>query len=277
MTRVADQALDFFVLLGDTIYADEGLSPAGDWPDHWTRALSTGGLRELSRSTSLIATWDDHEVDNDWSWDDDAALVPPALQAFRDAVPQRTGPSGAIWRSLRWGAALEVFVLDCRSERRGDAYLSAAQLAWLQGGLSASTARFKIIANSVPITDLTGAYLGSGDIGWNAAPPQRRQILDHIDTNGIEGVLWLAGDVHWGAIATVGRPGARGASQHEVFCGPAGSRINLLARTVGEDARFDAVCFERNTVTFEADPATGIVVVTFEGDTGPILTRTLQL
>ncbi|MEZ4237606.1 MAG: hypothetical protein R3F59_15950 [Myxococcota bacterium] len=36
---------DFFLLPGDTIYADEGLSCPGQYPEHWTRALATEGLR----------------------------------------------------------------------------------------------------------------------------------------------------------------------------------------------------------------------------------------
>lgn len=278
MTRVAGQKLDFVCLLGDTIYADEGLRPAGDWPDHWTDALSTAGLRDLTLQTSVVATWDDHEVNNDWTWADDGDLVPPALEAYLDALPQRRGPAGSrIWRSLRWGDAVELFVLDCRGETSGSDYVSPEQLAFLKDGLRQSAARFKVILNSVPITDLTDAYFGSDDVGWLGYPAQREELFAHIAEHAISGVLWVTGDVHWGTIATVGKPGTRDAGQWEVFCGPAGSTINVLALGVDEGAQFDAVYFDWNTVVFEADPVTGKVVVTVEGDQATLLTRTLQV
>lgn len=277
MSRVATQKLDFFLLLGDTIYADEGFSPAGQYPEHWTNALSTAGLRDLTLSTSVVATWDDHEVNNDWSWEDDSALIPAALEAYRDGIPQRKGPGGSlIWRSLKWGDAIELFVLDCRGERQNGNYVSSEQLDWLKNSLASSTARFKIILNSVPITDLDSAYFGSGDVGWTGYPNQREELLAWIADQSISGILWLTGDVHWGTIATVGKPGTRDSSMWEVFCGPAGSTINLLASTVDEDEQFSAVYLDWNTVTFEANPDTGTVLVSVEGDTGTILTRSFR-
>lgn len=277
LSRVAEQKLDFFVLLGDTIYADEGLRPAGDWEGRWDDALAVDGLRTLTASTSVVATWDDHEVTNDWSWADDAVDAVAAYDAFRRAVPLRDGPGGSrIWRQLAWGSAVELFVLDCRSERIDGDYISPEQMEWLKAALLASTATFKIVVNSVPITDMDDVYFGIGaDDRWDGYPEQRSEILDFIADNAIAGVLWIAGDFHWGAVATIGRPGDPHDDRHEVFCGPAGSLVNPLALLAGPD-HYPVVVDTWNAVVFEADPQAGTIRIVFEGDTGIVAEHTLS-
>jgi alkaline phosphatase D len=278
LSRVAEQKLDFFLLLGDTIYADEGIVPAGDWEGHWDDALLVGGLRELTASTSVVATWDDHEVDNDWTWEEAGDDALTALDAFLRALPLRRGTVGSgLWRKLSWGDAVDLFVLDCRGERIDGDYVSPEQMQWLKDGLLASTARFKIVLNSVPITDMDDVYLGLGDDDrWDGYPAQRTEILDWITDHAIPGVLWVAGDFHWGAIASIGRPGEAYDGLTEVFCGPAGSLVNPLANLAGPD-HYPVVVRDWNAVTFEADPDAGTIRVVFEGDQGPLTERTLVL
>jgi phosphodiesterase/alkaline phosphatase D-like protein len=275
LSRVAEDPvkLDFFLLLGDTIYADEGLSPAGDWEGHWDTALATDGLRDISSAASLVATWDDHEVDNDflvWEQPDEVAA---GLIAFQRAIPQRPGPSRLMWRKLSWGTALDVFVMDCRGERSPGAYVSDAQRDWLEQELLASQARFKVIVNSVPITDMDDILFGiANSDGWMDYPADRARILEHITDNGITGVLWISGDVHWGAIATVDPPGGAHAGQIEVICGPAGSFLNPVW-VAADPPHYEAAVGQWNTVVFELDPSTGVARVVFEGDSGRILER----
>ncbi|MEZ4235231.1 MAG: alkaline phosphatase D family protein [Myxococcota bacterium] len=238
MSRVAQDPakLDFFLLLGDTIYADEGLEPAGDWEGHWSEALAIDGLRDITAATSVVATWDDHEVDNDFLVWEEPDEVAAGLSAFLRAVPQRPGPNGLLWRKVSWGDAVDLFVLDCRGERSPGAYLSDAQRDWLERELLASTARFKVILNSVPITNMDDLLFGvANSDGWMDYEDDRDRILDHIADNGITGVLWVSGDVHWGAIATVDLPGSGRPDQIEVICGPAGSLVNPVwpPRTAG--------------------------------------------
>ncbi len=276
LSQAAAQQLDAFLFLGDTIYADEGLRPASDWEGHWSDALQTAGMRDLTSSTSVVATWDDHEVDNNWSWDDagmpETALV--GLRAFRRAIPQRRGPGGTgVWRRLTWGTTLELFVLDCRGERANGDYVSRAQLDWLKAGLVESEARFKLILNSVPITDMDSVYLGLGaDDRWDGHPGPRAEILRHITSQGVRGVLWVSGDFHWGALARVGaEPGDDGYDQREVFTGPGGSTINPLAYLVGEGGQYEAVVTERNYVRIEADPEAGTLTLAFVSGAGEVV------
>ena len=114
----ADEKLDFFCMLGDTVYADGSRTPA-DYRAFWDAALSTEGFVRMSATTSLVVTWDDHEVDNNWKREEvGEALYDIAKACFDEALPRTEGPGGTgIWRVLRWGDTLDLFVLDGRAER----------------------------------------------------------------------------------------------------------------------------------------------------------------
>ncbi|WP_437308487.1 alkaline phosphatase D family protein [Sorangium sp. So ce388] len=75
-------------------------------------------------------------------------------------LSERSRGNEKIWGSFRWGNTLELFILDCRSERRvvrrnnkivRGRYISNGQMEWLINGLHNSPAIFKFILNSSPI------------------------------------------------------------------------------------------------------------------------------
>jgi phosphodiesterase/alkaline phosphatase D-like protein len=123
---------DFFVYLGDTIYSDSSFRPGGpattlaDYRDAYHLQRTYQSLTDLQKTTSTYALMDDHEVLNDY----DGQTVDPARyaagrQAFMENMPIReTGllhdPSCAgdpLYRTYKWGADTELFVLDERSCR----------------------------------------------------------------------------------------------------------------------------------------------------------------
>ncbi|MBT6488783.1 MAG: hypothetical protein HOK97_03410, partial [Deltaproteobacteria bacterium] len=55
LTRAAEEKLDFFLMAGDTVYADSSLT-FGSYRNAWEDALSQQGLKDLFASTSVIAT-----------------------------------------------------------------------------------------------------------------------------------------------------------------------------------------------------------------------------
>ncbi len=275
LLQIPAHELDFLILLGDTVYADEAFS-LEEYRAYYDEAFSTEGLYEALRDNSAVATWDDHEVDNNWF----PASVPElqldaAGQAFREALPQTEGPSGGIWRKLTWGSVAELFVLDCRGERVPDEglYVSEEQLSWLIEELKASTATFKLVLNSVPITDISDIVgQAEADDRWSGFEEQRTRLLSAIDEAGIEGVVWLAGDLHFSAVTWVGRQGDPGASQPEIFCGPSGSRRNPIgALYQGDRTQFPVMFSEWNWVLFVADPLLGTLQAQFIGDDGSVL------
>src|SRR6185503_17134945 len=66
MERAGERTdLDFFMLLGDSTY--NGSSTVPTYRDAWASNLSRDGYLTTRAQTSVLATWDDHEVANDWN------------------------------------------------------------------------------------------------------------------------------------------------------------------------------------------------------------------
>jgi alkaline phosphatase D len=273
LTEAATAQLDFFAFLGDTVYAD-GAESLEDYRLFWDAARTTEGFVDVTASTAMVATWDDHEVGNNWTA---AGLAPgqfdAALRAFRDVMPQQVGSEGStVWRRLRFGAVLDVFVLDCRGERAGEDYLSRTQMDWLQAGLADSVARFKIVLNSVPITDLTAIFgQGARADRWEGFPVQRAEILSFAEDAGIEGLLWITGDVHYAQVGQVDPAGGVAADQVEVFAGPGGSFANVGAELFGGDPQYSWMSSTWNYARFTCDPGAGTVLVEHIDDDGNVL------
>ncbi len=255
--------LDSFLLLGDTTSLEEYL-------DKWAHNLSKVGWRAIRAATSVIATWDDHEVDNDW---DPERLDPTQLDAAREAffknLPVRRNPDAPnqIWRKFSFGLTADVFVLDSRSERLPSTretekaqYLSRAQLEWLARGLISSEAVFKVIMSSVPIAALPAIWLSPSD-RWEGYEAQRRELLELIELTPVSGVVFVSGDLH---VAFTGRvaPSGLGSSTLEVLAGPGAQIINPLWRSL-EPPQFDFATGDNNYVTLALDPSDRSLIATY--------------
>jgi alkaline phosphatase D len=261
LSRAAEEKLDFFLLLGDTSYNDSAIS-RDQYRARWAENLSSTGYLDLFASTSHLATWDDHEVVNDWNGETvDPARLATARAVFFEMLAIRRQPppnENRIWRSFRWGNAVEVFVLDCRSERRPSTrftsaaeYVSRAQIDWLKAGLAASTAAFKVIANSVPIANFPGLFDLLANDRWEGYEAQRAEILDFIVGQGLKGVVWVSGDFHLGAVARIEPSGPR-AAYYDILAGPGGQNGNPITATLGEP-QFELATNTNNVVIFDAD------------------------
>ncbi|MDQ3036215.1 MAG: alkaline phosphatase D family protein [Myxococcota bacterium] len=278
--------LDVFLYVGDTTYND-GSSSLDEYRAKWIQSVGRAEYRALRGATSALATWDDHEFDNDWNPETfDAASRTAAVRTFFEHQPVRRDAAAPdrVWKSVRWGRTAELFVLDCRSERRPSTrgtpeaeYVSRAQMDWLKSALEASDAVFKIIVNSVPISDFPGAFDFAQNDRWEGYPAQRQEILSFIDERALTGVLWVAGDFHLASAQRVATSGP-GSAQTEVLVGPGAQTGNLLARFL-TSAQFDFATGENNYTVLELDPATtrarvwwhdgdGVVIETQEYDLG---------
>jgi alkaline phosphatase D len=188
---------DFFVYLGDTIYADKG-SPAMTLSDYWAKYAENrdGFAQRLFATTPLFVMWDDHEVDSDFTMTH--PRLPIGRQAFLDYWPIRpsTQDPYRLYRSFKWGKGVEVFLLDCRQYRdpQTKTMLGLEQKQWLLQQLAASSATFKFIVSSVPFSD-------PRDDKWGEYPAERDDILKNIQESKIPGVIFLAGDVHHAAVS----------------------------------------------------------------------------
>lgn len=123
LDAVAAERPDIFILLGDTIYSDSPHGPRSartldEYRAKYREAQATSSVRALLRSTSVIAMWDDHEVENDF---DRESVEPEKFaaghRAFLEAWPIAEQQEGRLYRSFLWGRDAEIFVLDLRSYR----------------------------------------------------------------------------------------------------------------------------------------------------------------
>lgn len=117
---------DFFLYFGDTIYADSSAGPKAEtlaaYRAKYKEARSVARLRQILAATSVYSVWDDHEVENDFAGTTvDPDLLSAGRQAFREYLPLRdAGASEVLYRRFRWGAAVELIILDERSFRDDD-------------------------------------------------------------------------------------------------------------------------------------------------------------
>jgi alkaline phosphatase D len=246
---------DFFLHSGDHIYADNPipaeirLDDGSDWKNLVTEPtskvaetldefraryrynLTDHNVRQFQAEVPLLAQWDDHETRNNWYpgqiLDDPRytvrsvdLLAARARRAFFEYVPTRVHPDdpSRIYRSIRYGPMLEVFLIDQRTYRgpnsanrqpepgAATAFLGEDQVAWLARSLKASPATWKVVASDMPIglvvRDGPGAFeaLANADNG----PPLGRELelaalLGSLKAGGVRNVVWLTADVHHAA------------------------------------------------------------------------------
>ncbi|NIO07159.1 MAG: hypothetical protein GTO40_03860, partial [Deltaproteobacteria bacterium] len=197
MDAIRAQHPDFFLFLGDTIYADVG-GAAVRLPEFWAkyrRNRDDVATQRLLSETSVYVSWDDHEVANNYHPDN--PLAPIGRRAFFDYWPIRRNSQEPhrLYRSFRWGRALELFILDTRQYRdvREGRILGLRQKQWLLNGLASSDAVFKFVATTVPISSPRAADK------WGGFPRDRNEVLRTIEREKINGVVFLAADVHYAA------------------------------------------------------------------------------
>ncbi len=127
---------DFFVYLGDTIYADKNSSagnitrvdPQESLPIYRAKYQENRAdqfLQDLLAATAVYAIWDDHEVINNFAGETvDPTLLANGLQAFLEYMPVREDPSepNRLFRRFRWGKDVELFILDERQYRSAERF-----------------------------------------------------------------------------------------------------------------------------------------------------------
>ena len=247
---LAKTPADFFLFVGDTIYADhvcgEAKHVAGyDFvarrlADFWAKHRynrEDPALQAYFRGTSVYAIWDDHEVRNNFSGSTEP-LMEPARRAFVDYFPIRPPREepGRLYRQFRWGALLEVFILDTRQYRSpntapdgpGKTMLGPTQRRWLVDAVAGSSAAWKVVVSSVPLSVPTGgpAHDSWSNAGSRGVPEERGTgfamerdaILRALRQRGVKNLVVLAADVHHAEL--IRHHPAPDWSFHEFIAGP---------------------------------------------------------
>jgi len=253
--RMNEQDLDLVIHLGDYIYeyATGGFAAAGDVirphePANETVTLTDYRIRHgqyktdpdlqaLHSTVPWVLTWDDHEIAND-AWSGGAENHDPATEgdyatrkaaahkAYYEWMPVRAGASGEIYRRVRFGRLAELSMLDLRSYRSQQTSGTGVddpartitgddQMAWLKDGLTSSTARWKLVGNSVMISRLDVATLPAWLLGplakllgipsngfavnndqWDGYNADRDELVAHLRAHNTRDVVFLTGDIH---------------------------------------------------------------------------------
>jgi alkaline phosphatase D len=248
MDAIRSAEPDFFVHLGDTIYADRG-GTASKLEEFWAKYRANrddAPSRRFFSQTSLYLIWDDHEVRDNYDQENPLATI--GQKAFLDYWPVRRDPAepSRIYHSVRWGRGLELFLLDNRQyrDRAHGSMLGATQREWLLEKLAASTATFKVVASSVPLH-------GGGADRWDGFPEERREIFQWIRRKAIDGVVFISADLHFASVAEI----VRHPQVKEIVIGPMAAPLNSLG--VGYSRKmefFNNKTFNFGMMTF--DPKT---------------------
>jgi alkaline phosphatase D len=264
---MADEDLDFVVCLGDYIYDEDYDTVAAgtavrddrigaynprqptvvreaqtlaDYRTKYALYRTDSALRRMHERFPMIATWDDHEVQNNYAGGAEnggrprGQLYSPArrdgaYRAWLEAMPTFARQGSRIYRALTFGRALELIVLDERQYRAKQAcgdriepacagwdrprqLLGAAQDRWLRRRLAASEATWKVIGTptmSMPILRARETFTRFD--GWQGYPRQREGLLAAIDGR-VTGAVFVAGDSHAFYAGDVRRQMGAGAS-----------------------------------------------------------------
>lgn len=224
---------DFFVMVGDGVYMDTACAAEGSIPGAEGPFNELTGFRIRYRyhledpiyanflaQTPIFPTWDDHEIINDAGGpalnDINPHLFADSIAAFYEYWPLQ--PESTIYRQFSYGAQADFFVLDTRSYRDPNVnwdpspvditpktMLGEEQFAWLQDGLSGSSATWKFIISSVPLSYPTGFPQPQvdGRDGWanftekSGYETELLSLIFYIESQGIDNVIFITGDTHW--------------------------------------------------------------------------------
>jgi phosphodiesterase/alkaline phosphatase D-like protein len=196
------EAPELHVTIGDFPYTDKGpiAETVEQYRERHADLRAAPRVRAMFQAMGVRSIYDDHEFRNNW----DAGFVAQepdryaaAMQVWDEYFPIPGAPPEIRYRTFRWGAHVEGFLLDCRRFRSADdapddgkkTMLGATQLAWFLGAIAASTATWKLVFTSIPLD------FGNGNDHWATFTTERALIFNAIV--GIPGVLFLSGDQHW--------------------------------------------------------------------------------
>ncbi|PSL08564.1 alkaline phosphatase D [Haloactinopolyspora alba] len=276
--NMLDEEPDLVFHLGDYIYEGgaQGRLGRGHVPHHEIRTLADyrvrlaqyrgdPNLRAMHGAAPFAMTFDDHEVENNWSKEDADPDVPPeefarrkaaAFQAYWEHMPLRTAqrPQGSairMYRRLHWGDLATINLLDTRQyrsdqipDREADGpeawdpdleLLGNEQMSWLLDGLSRSSTRWNVLGQQVPFFE--DPDVGRENDKWDGYRVARQKVLDVLAGGGPRNPVVLSGDIHQNRAADI-KADFRDPEAATVGVEFTGTSISSGGDTV-PDARFD--------------------------------------
>lgn len=221
---------ELFIFAGDNVYGDVASGELVELRRAYAAAREIPGMNLLRASVSHLATWDDHDYGAndggaDFPWKRESQRLFADYWELAPDDPRRTREG--VYHAAAFGPAgrrVQVVLLDARyfrsplkpTDQRGapgrerylpdddpaKTMLGAAQWKWLEERL-VEPAQIRLIVSSVQVL-----AEGHGWERWGNLPRERRRLFDLIARTKAEGVVFLSGDRHVGALyeATQGVP-----------------------------------------------------------------------
>jgi alkaline phosphatase D len=285
---MSNRQADFSILAGNIISADVPLESSkkidgkrvwynvvtadkqrvaesiSDFWGHYRYNLLDEAFRKFIANNAIYAIWNDHEFYNNWYPDEvinDArykeksinVLVANGKKAFFDYMPIKINSyaPNRIYKNIKYGPFLELFLLDMRSYRGASnentqeqknaftSLLGDAQLSWLKNSLLESKALWKIIVLPQPISfiieDGKAAFDGIANMD---GPPRGREIefseiLTYIKRNNVKNIIFLSGGLNFAAALSYDPSLARGSDFnpfYEFIAGPLNGATDVLKK-----------------------------------------------
>ena len=218
LETVLAQKPEVFLFLGDNIYAD-----TDDMELMRKKYAALGanpGFTKLRESTTILATWDDH----DYGVNDGGADFPKRKEAQKEFLDFWKDPEDSQRRKREGvygseifgpeGQRVQIILLDTRyfrsplksgEKRLGGKYypdpnpeltmLGEAQWKWLESELE-KPAEIRLIGSGIQVVPEA-----AGQETWSNLPLERQKLFDLITKTGANGVIFLSGDRHWAEIS----------------------------------------------------------------------------
>ena len=212
---------ELFIFGGDNVYCEEPFTPAR-LRQAYALAAASPGMTRLRRSVAHLAIWDDH----DYGVNDGGAEFPGKHESkaqFLDfwqiaADDPRRGREGLYHAQVFGppGRQVQVILLDARwfrspwkaTDQRnapgkeryqrdadpGNTMLGPAQWDWLEAQLR-QPAQVRLIVSGIQVV-----ADGHGWECWGNFPLERQRLYQLVARTGAEGVIFLSGDRHIGAL-----------------------------------------------------------------------------
>jgi alkaline phosphatase D len=233
---------DLFVFLGDNVYGDT-LDP-DVLKAQYAKLAAKPGFQRLRETVPIAAVWDDHDYgENDIGRD--YAMKTQSRQMFCDFwgvapdSPRRTQPHG-VFTSLEFGPEgrrVQILLTDLRWNRtplvsvskgwrrytawalqrkmRGldvpgpyrpnpdetATMLGDSQWNWLEMELK-RPAQVRLLGSSIQVLSE-----GAGWECWENFPVDQKRLLSALDAAKVRNLVCLSGDVHYGEVTKLDRPG----------------------------------------------------------------------
>jgi alkaline phosphatase D len=229
--HIIDDDPDLVVMLGDFIYeyARTGSSRedtsgyARDLESYRTKYkvyLTDPYLKDIRSKIPMVAIWDDHEVENDYSGVNIKKVNPQrikdAYQVYFEYLPAREQGDNKLYRNFKIGDLVDLYMLDGRQYKDepacedaginfkcndiaaapGRTYLGTEQKKWLLNGLENSNSQWKILGNNTLMMEIS--FLGNqiNFDQWDGYKAEKEEILKDLKDKKVKDLLVFSGDVH---------------------------------------------------------------------------------